>query len=314
MTNLGLLQVRLSKNIDKKRPEQKNPFSLASNIDRSKGQQNEFENSRFVPTVKFIIQDQLSGGLDSSWFPWVGESPPAESGATSASSFAAPARTRAKPSWATKKRAGSNSVNGNPTIPNAPVDPRSNGARILLFCIGGVTCKEVVAVHESAQASGREIIIGSTHIWNPDQFLEATKHLHRRGSRAANFWNFSRPPTIARAERSDGSHRTSDRSDGSRRNSERSRSGRERRPESPKTDPAAIGETRRPHRASPTGSRRPAPERQGSREEPSRRRSERTTDRVTQDIGRMKVSDTSKEATTAPEAKAKKSWFGQFGL
>jgi hypothetical protein len=40
----------------------------------------------------------------------------------------------------------------------------------------------------------RSVMIGSTHIWHPDQFGESLKHMHKRGARAKDFESFKRQP------------------------------------------------------------------------------------------------------------------------
>lgn len=55
--------------------------------------------------------------------------------------------------------------------------PSVKGSRLMVFIAGGVTYSEIRAMHELCHSMGRDIIIGSTHIITPRQFIYSLRHL-----------------------------------------------------------------------------------------------------------------------------------------
>jgi Sec1 family len=152
LTNLSVLNVKLSAAMDRSsRDPTKNPFSMAENIRRSNGVQAEFENSRFVPTVSYILRDLVNNNLDTLWFPWL-KGPPVETSAAAAE----PAPRKVKASWAKAKRAPNT-----PVAEELPSDPRSYGPRVIVFCIGGVAPSEIVAFKKLQTETSRAVMIGT---------------------------------------------------------------------------------------------------------------------------------------------------------
>ncbi|KAJ1343596.1 hypothetical protein BSLG_001865 [Batrachochytrium salamandrivorans] len=208
LTNLSLLNVRLSPNLDKKKAESKtaalsvldNPYVYSEMIKRSQDKVYKFENSRYTPMIKHIAEDQCKNTVDQHVFPWVKDPPIGEYGdrpstwADPSYESAAVTASRKKPSWATRKAIGA-SASTLPVAGAAKVeeDFRANGPRIIMFVIGGITYSEMRAVFEAKKDLRRDIIIGSTHVWQPDGFVEALKDLHRGQGVAAKFMNYHRP-------------------------------------------------------------------------------------------------------------------------
>jgi syntaxin-binding protein 1 len=155
---------------------------------RNSGRVVEFDNSRFEPTIGFVLRDLVRDCLDQVWFPWL-KGPPIIETTLNSETVDAPTR-KAKPTWATKKK------NSNVSTPEQQIsqDPRSNGARIIIFCIGGVTHSEMLKVKKIADETNRSLMIGSTHIWLPDQFMESLKYLNKKGTRGKAFSDYKRPP------------------------------------------------------------------------------------------------------------------------
>ncbi|KAI8916345.1 Sec1-like protein [Gorgonomyces haynaldii] len=328
LNNLGTLQVRLSSNIDKRKPDTRNPYSLGANCARSRGTQFEFENSRYTPTLKYIVEDQLRGNLDTHWFPWIKE-PPQETINT-------PTETttqRKKPTWASKKR-------GTPSTETPAVtDRRANGPRIIVFCVGGISHSESVALSKLGDTLNRDIILGSTHLWEPDTFVEGLKSLHRTGSTASVFLDYQRPvkrePRSQRSRydderpdsRSSGRGDRYDRQDDRRydrqddrryddRRSDRQDDRRsDRRPEArSRYEDESRQEDRRPDR------REREPRRQGSTREDRGARSSPTYDQDRSPMPRSRPSQSRREDANVdamrnmnmgdqPEEKPKRSWF-----
>jgi syntaxin-binding protein 1 len=55
---------------------------------------------------------------------------------------------------------------------------RRNGARVILFSLGGMTYSEMRSAYEITRDDKREIFFGSTYVYNPTQFIEVLKTLH----------------------------------------------------------------------------------------------------------------------------------------
>eukprot|EP01127_Copromyxa_protea_P006569 TRINITY_DN1651_c0_g1_i1.p1 TRINITY_DN1651_c0_g1~~TRINITY_DN1651_c0_g1_i1.p1 ORF type:complete len:594 (-),score=84.02 TRINITY_DN1651_c0_g1_i1:62-1843(-) len=59
-----------------------------------------------------------------------------------------------------------------PLPPKPEQDAPENRSRITIFIVGGVSLNEIRAIHTLAKKTGRDILIGSTHIIEPNSFLE----------------------------------------------------------------------------------------------------------------------------------------------
>ncbi|KAJ3013205.1 UNVERIFIED_CONTAM: vacuolar sorting protein VPS33/slp1 [Siphonaria sp. JEL0065] len=217
VTNLSMLGVRLSESTTK-RGEKVNPYS-SSSLKGGRGRIKEvkFENSRYIPIVKHMLEDQTKNVMDPSVFSWVKEPPPAfNRSAPIPSSRMASSNNRGsydydegnsgsgsvqrtKPSWATSRAAGSmnrsasssardqannNSNNMLPGTNRPTLDAtvlRNNGPRVILFMLGGMTYSEMRSANEVMVENQREVLIGSTHVISPHSFLDTLKVLHKRG-------------------------------------------------------------------------------------------------------------------------------------
>ncbi|KAJ3064016.1 vacuolar sorting protein VPS33/slp1 [Podochytrium sp. JEL0797] len=217
VTNLSMLGVRLSESIVK-RGDKANPY-MPSVLKGGRGRVKavKFDNSRYIPIIKHILEDQTRNTMDPLVFPWVKEPPPGYSRPLpSAARVALAARPssgydydenstgiqRTKASWATSRAAAAAAASNTPTTlsrANSAKDPmtallgpsvrapldanllRGNGPRVILFVLGGMTYSEMRAANEVMVENQREVLIGSTHVVNPHTFLDTLKGLHRRG-------------------------------------------------------------------------------------------------------------------------------------
>lgn len=59
------------------------------------------------------------------------------------------------------------------------VDWRRNGSRIILFSLGGMTYSEVRSAYEISKEAQRDLYFGSTFVYNPTQFIDVLKELHK---------------------------------------------------------------------------------------------------------------------------------------
>ncbi|KAJ3159434.1 Syntaxin-binding protein 2 [Geranomyces michiganensis] len=130
---------------------------------------------RFAPAVKYILQDAVAGKLDPVIFPstsqrldgaGIGSSAKADSTApTIGRGHLVPFHGDFQPTWARKKPPTGNDNQAN-------VDLRTNGSRILVLFVDGLSFAEIRAANEVMRERRREIFIGSTHIMTPSTFVE----------------------------------------------------------------------------------------------------------------------------------------------
>ncbi|ORY04742.1 Sec1-like protein [Basidiobolus meristosporus CBS 931.73] len=119
-----------------------------------------YELSRFVPNIKKIVERAIQNNLDSTLYPFVSEpegvKPQAEP------KFTATSLRSAKGNW---QRSNQQNLATSPT------------GKIILFVAGGLTYSEIRSIYELANATKREIYIGTTHIINPIQFVQDLSNL-----------------------------------------------------------------------------------------------------------------------------------------
>ena len=160
---------------------------LAQNCDYSYG--------RYAPKISKLVEKFIDGTMPSAEFPYIIEPPIAASNATatsiaSKSSTALSVRRHAmsKPSSAPKVKTEQGGGEFNPT-----------GARVIVFVIGGATHYEIKALYDLMKERNREVVIGTTHILKPREFLFSLKHLKGTTSEQFNeVYAQRRKETVAR--------------------------------------------------------------------------------------------------------------------
>ncbi|RKO98829.1 hypothetical protein CXG81DRAFT_4871, partial [Caulochytrium protostelioides] len=137
VTNFSMLGVRLSMSYEKRRRKAPVPVNTP------------FDTSRYDPAIKGILADLADTGSDRQHMPWL---------------------TEPRNLSELGRRPGSHygsDAGGSP----------SNGPRLILFVLGGITRSEMRACYETAARLGRDILIGSTHVYHPEEYLEHVKCL-----------------------------------------------------------------------------------------------------------------------------------------
>ncbi|KAJ3286553.1 Syntaxin-binding protein 2 [Borealophlyctis nickersoniae] len=150
---------------------------------RKKGKDEEVDEAydlhRYVPVVKYILEDAARGELDPTLFPSVIDAPSETANGPTGVVWAEEGKRGAgtvykftsgfKPSWGKRKP-----VQGGQT---EDVDLRVNGPRIIVVFVGGMSFAEVRAAYEVTHALKRDVIIGSSHLLTPTQFVEGLREL-----------------------------------------------------------------------------------------------------------------------------------------
>ncbi|KAI8614150.1 Sec1-like protein [Chytriomyces sp. MP71] len=211
ITNLGLLGVRLSTNQEKKRKLNLPKYTYYGRVaekrkkaKKSKDGEVPYDLSRFVTMLKYILEDTVHGSLDTQLFPWLKNAPAEENNSATAARSAPAKRTvsnalqplpnagnpyslrTTRASWATKPKitdnlgvgSGPGGAGGSKGAPEDAEDLRKNGARIVVFIMGGATFSEIRSCYEIMKEFRRDVIIGSTGMINATQFINILKDIH----------------------------------------------------------------------------------------------------------------------------------------
>lgn len=113
-----------------------------------------YEVSRYAPRVKSIMQDSISGVLDSAYVPVKGSvSSNAAISGTSSGVKSAPVSLRQK--TAPSSFSGVNSAAAMTSASSVP------SRSVTLFVIGGITYSEIRAAYEVSNSTKREVYIGN---------------------------------------------------------------------------------------------------------------------------------------------------------
>jgi len=110
--------------------------------------------SRFEPAMRYMLEEQLNGTLDQTFFPYTKPFLDANSGLAGQVNVSQASLRSAKPTWAR-------------TRPSA-MEPRQ---RIVVFMAGGATYSESRACYEVSRIYNKDIYMASSHMLNPSLFL-----------------------------------------------------------------------------------------------------------------------------------------------
>jgi len=128
-----------------------------------------FELSRYAPAIKKVGEDLIAGQLDLTEFPTVKEDfsnlvkdPKADNNKPTTS-----LRKSLQPKWADKSQRKSEK------------EPQRVGGKIIIFIAGGATFSEMRSVYELSKKYNREVILGSTSLLKPNEFIESLGQLKK---------------------------------------------------------------------------------------------------------------------------------------
>eukprot|EP00008_Paramoeba_atlantica_P013984 CAMPEP_0201477256 /NCGR_PEP_ID=MMETSP0151_2-20130828/2314_1 /ASSEMBLY_ACC=CAM_ASM_000257 /TAXON_ID=200890 /ORGANISM="Paramoeba atlantica, Strain 621/1 / CCAP 1560/9" /LENGTH=628 /DNA_ID=CAMNT_0047857907 /DNA_START=6 /DNA_END=1889 /DNA_ORIENTATION=+ len=154
---LDAMGVKLSKASLKEGAKEAKEREKEEKKSRRRGGEEEDETddlSRYIPRLKRMLEAFLKNDLPASQFPYV--TPPASEPVKAQSSSSSKAK------WGKKEKEGG-------------AKSRFTKGRVILFVLGGASFSEVRTVYEMTDAFQREIILGSTGIYNPQQFVKTVK-------------------------------------------------------------------------------------------------------------------------------------------
>jgi len=163
ISNLRYLGVTLLKGAQAKKKKQMSEKKKK----KQRGDAPPYELSRYVPTIKKVGEDLIGGSLDNVEFPAVKEdfSPLAtrDTGAKPTTSL----RKSLQPKWADKEKRKSDTT------------PPKSGGRIIIFIAGGATFSEARCVYELSEKYNRDVILGSTTLIKPVEFVQSLAQLKK---------------------------------------------------------------------------------------------------------------------------------------
>ncbi|KMZ60329.1 Syntaxin binding protein 2 [Zostera marina] len=139
--------------------------------------------SRFYPMIEELILKLSKGDLPENEYSCMNDPSPTQHGnSVSKSNRTATQppvhsmRVRRTPTWA-KPRGSDDGYSSDSVLRNMSNDHKKMGQRIFVFVIGGATRSELRVVHKLTSKLNREIILGSSSIDDPPQFITKLKML-----------------------------------------------------------------------------------------------------------------------------------------
>lgn len=143
--------------------------------------------SRFYPMIEELIEKLSRGELPKNEYQCMNEPSPTIHGSASATFHGSASarmspvhahsmKSRRTPTWA-RPRLSDDGYSSDSVLRQASNEFKRMGQRIFVFIIGGATRSELRAAHRLTSKLKREIILGSTSLDDPPQFITKVKML-----------------------------------------------------------------------------------------------------------------------------------------
>jgi syntaxin-binding protein 1 len=165
------------------------PFSLKFDIQKKKravrkertGEEATWQLSRFYPMIEELIDKLCKGQLSKDDYPCMNDPSPTFHGSShSAPGHHAPAahsmRSRRTATWA-RPRNSDDGYSSDSVLRHTSSDMKKMGKRIFVFIVGGATRSELRVCHKLTSKLQREVVLGSSSIDDPPQFITKLKLL-----------------------------------------------------------------------------------------------------------------------------------------
>ncbi|KAL2669173.1 hypothetical protein AAZV13_01G171100 [Glycine max] len=141
------------------------------------GEEEKWQLSRFYPIIEELLEKLMKNELSKEDYPCLNDPSPSYQG----SPFSGPVnqnphsmRSRRTPTWA-RPQGSEDGYSSDSVLRHASSDFRRMGQRIFLFIVGGATRSELRVCHKLTEKLKREIILGSSSIDDPSQFITKLK-------------------------------------------------------------------------------------------------------------------------------------------
>ncbi|XP_048547327.1 probable protein transport Sec1b [Triticum urartu] len=141
--------------------------------------------SRFFPLMEELVEKLSKGELPLNEYPSLSQPSSTSQGAGESASAPKPAqnpqpmsrRSRRTPQWAKGRNSDDSQSSDSSVLRHASGDFKRLGNRIFVFIVGGATRSELRVAHKLTMKLKREIVLGSSSIDNPPQFISKLKAL-----------------------------------------------------------------------------------------------------------------------------------------
>jgi len=137
-----------------------------------------YELSRYVSTLKYVMEDNILNILNTSIFPATKE-PGTRKNEETESNIKGTSLRSTKPSWAKKSADRDKQKDvASPSL-SEKEDLRKRGPRTIIFVVGGLDYSEMRSAYELCSQYNRDIIIGTTHIITPVSYMKSIQQLKK---------------------------------------------------------------------------------------------------------------------------------------
>ncbi|KAK8486318.1 hypothetical protein V6N13_139806 [Hibiscus sabdariffa] len=165
-------------------------FSLKFDIHKKKraarkdrhGEQVTWQLSRFYPIIEELVEKLSLGELSKDDYPCMNDPSPSFHSTSPVVSIIHEApvahsmRSRRTPTWA-RPRGSDDGYSSDSVLRHTSSDSKKRGKRIFVFIVGGATRSELRVCHKLTGKLNREVVLGSTSIDDPPQFITKLKQL-----------------------------------------------------------------------------------------------------------------------------------------
>ncbi|XP_055821366.1 SNARE-interacting protein KEULE-like [Solanum dulcamara] len=167
------------------------PFSLKFDVHKKKhaarkdrtDQASAWQLSRFYPMIEELVEKLSKGELPKNDYPCMNDPSPTFHGTSQSASIQAnqvstphSMRSRRTATWA-RPRNSDDGYSSDSILKHASSDFKKMGQRIFVFIVGGATRSELRACHKLSTKLKREVVLGSSSIDDPPQFITKLKLL-----------------------------------------------------------------------------------------------------------------------------------------
>ncbi|KAL0411818.1 UNVERIFIED_CONTAM: protein transport Sec1a [Sesamum latifolium] len=158
----------------------------ASRKDRSGGEEETWALFRFYPMIEELAENLSKGELSKDeYYCMNSPSPPShgtqgKTGASQSGSGQSNAqRSRRTANWA-RSKSSDDGYSSDSVLRATPSEFKKMGQRIFVFVIGGATRSELRACHKLTAKLRREVVLGSTSLDDPSQYITKLKSLSEK--------------------------------------------------------------------------------------------------------------------------------------
>ncbi|XP_047981242.1 SNARE-interacting protein KEULE-like isoform X2 [Salvia hispanica] len=140
--------------------------------------------SRFYPIIEELVEKLSKGELPRNDYPCMNEPSPTTHGSSQSAAIRSgdiptpySKRSRRTATWA-RPRNSDDGYSSDSILRHASSDFKKMGQRIFVFIVGGATRSELRACHKLSTKLHREIVLGSSSLDDPPQFITKLKLLN----------------------------------------------------------------------------------------------------------------------------------------